>query len=79
MNKWPVFFLLLFALTAPKTQAEIYKVIGADGKVSYTDKEPQSAARQNREAENQTFTGYNLRSLIQRFGQQGDHVVGTMV
>lgn len=45
MNKWPAFLLLAFALCAQPAQAEIYKVIGADGRVSYTDKNPQSAAK----------------------------------
>ena len=34
MNKWPILFLLFFAFSAQQVQAEIYKVTGADGKVS---------------------------------------------
>ena len=34
MNKWFILFLLSFACTAQQAQAEIYKIVGADGKVA---------------------------------------------
>lgn len=57
MNKWPAFLLLAFALCAQLAQAEIYKVLGADGKVSYTDKDPQSTAAKTEKLKIQTYSG----------------------
>lgn len=57
MNKRPAFLLLIFALFALPAQAEIYKVIGADGRVSYTDKNPQSAAAKTEKLSIQAYSG----------------------
>jgi glutaredoxin len=57
MNKWPVFFLFFSAFAAQQAQAEIYKVTGADGKVSFTDKAPQSTTAKSEKLTIQTFTG----------------------
>ena len=57
MNKWPVFILLFFASAAQQAQAEIYKVTGADGKVSYTDKAPQSATAKAEKLKIQVYSG----------------------
>ena len=57
MNKQPAFLLLAFALCAPPAQAEIYKVVGADGKVSYTDKNPQPTATQTEKLKVQPSSG----------------------
>lgn len=57
MNKWPAFLLLALALFAQQAQAEIYKVIGADGKVSYTDKAPQATAAKTEKLKLQTYSG----------------------
>lgn len=57
MNKGSIFFLLLFAFTSLEVQAEIYKVTGADGKVSYTDKDPQSASVKTEKLKIQTYSG----------------------
>lgn len=57
MNKWPALLLLVFSLFAQPAQAEIYKVIGADGKVSYTDKNPQSAAAKTEKLKVQAYAG----------------------
>ncbi|HAH07859.1 MAG TPA: hypothetical protein DCM05_15270 [Elusimicrobia bacterium] len=45
------------ALAAPAAQAEIYKVVGADGKVSYTDKEPQPNSGKTEKLKVQTYSG----------------------
>lgn len=37
---WTLLTATLLALTAPSAQAQQYKVIGADGKVTYTDRPP---------------------------------------
>jgi glutaredoxin len=57
MNKWPTFLLLAFVLYAQQAQAEIYKVIGADGKVSYTDKAPQDRTAKSETLKIQTWSG----------------------
>jgi len=57
MNKWPIFFLLLFVFAAQHAQAEIYKVTGADGKVSYTDQAPRSATGKTENLKIQTYSG----------------------
>jgi len=57
MNRWPIFLLLCLALAAPAAQAEIYKVVGADGKVSYTDKEPQPNSGKTEKLKIQTYSG----------------------
>lgn len=57
MNKWLIFFLLFFALTAQHAQAEIYKVTGADGKVSYTDQAPRPATGKAENLKIQTYSG----------------------
>ena len=57
MNKWPILFLLFFAFSAQQVQAEIYKVTGADGKVSYADKPAQSANAKIEKLKIQTYSG----------------------
>jgi glutaredoxin len=57
MNKWPILFLLFITLGAPKTQAEIYKIVGTDGKVSYADKPSQSATAKTEKPKIQTYSG----------------------
>ena len=57
MNKWTIFFLLFFAFAAQQAQAEIYKIIGADGKVSYADKASQSATAKTEKLNFQTYSG----------------------
>lgn len=63
MNKGSIFFLLLFAFTSLEAQAEIYKVTGADGKVSYTDKGPQTASAKTEKLKIQTYSGALTVSL----------------
>lgn len=55
MNKWPALVFLLLSVIVLEARAEIYKVVGADGKVSYTDKEPQSEKAEKLKI--QTYTG----------------------
>lgn len=57
MHKRPALLLLALAFCAQPVQAEIYKVIGADGKVSYTDKDPQSATAKTEKLKIQTYAG----------------------
>lgn len=57
MNKLPLLFLLFFTLGVPQTQAEIYKIIGADGKVSYADKPSQSVTAKTEKLKVQTYSG----------------------
>lgn len=40
--------LLATALAASNALAEIYKVVGPDGKITYSDREPQAAAKADR-------------------------------
>lgn len=42
MNPATALIFLALAVFSPQGEAEIYKVVGPDGKVSYTDKEPKS-------------------------------------
>lgn len=55
--KWPAFLLLILALAGAEARAEIYKVVGADGKVSYTDKEPQTPGAKTEKLTIQTYQG----------------------
>ena len=55
MSKWLI--LLCFAFSAPAALAEIYKVVGADGKVSYSDKEPQPNSGKTEKLKIQTYSG----------------------
>ncbi len=57
MNQWPIFFLLCLTLAALPARAEIYKVVGPDGKVSYTDKEPQPNSGKTEKLKIQTYSG----------------------
>jgi glutaredoxin len=57
MNKWSIIFLLSFAFTAQQVQAEIYKIVGVDGKVSYADKAPQSATTKTEKLNIQSYSG----------------------
>lgn len=58
MSKLRIFLLLsFFAFTVQHAQAEVYKIIGADGKVSYTDKEPESASAKTEKLKIQTYSG----------------------
>lgn len=57
MRKWPVFFFLFFTLAGLEARADVYKVIGADGKVTYTDKEPQSPGAKSEKLNIQTYSG----------------------
>ena len=57
MNRWPIFLVLCFAFTVQPARAEIYKVIGADGKVSYTDKEPPRDSGKTEKLKIQTYAG----------------------
>ena len=57
MRKWPTFLLLIFALIGLEAQADIYKLIGADGKVTYTDKEPQSPGAKSEKLNIRTYSG----------------------
>lgn len=47
---------LLFLSLGMEAHAEVYKVIGADGRVTYTDKEP-SPAEKTEKLKLQTYTG----------------------
>lgn len=49
--------LLALTLCALPAQAEIYKVVGADGKVSYTDQPPQDKAARSETLKIQTYAG----------------------
>lgn len=51
------FLLLALSLCALPAQAEIYKVVGADGKVSYTDQPPQDKAARSEALKIQTYAG----------------------
>lgn len=53
MSKWRI--LVFLTLAAFGTQAEIFKVVGQDGKVSFTDKDPQSEKAEKLKI--QTFSG----------------------
>lgn len=57
MNKLPLLLLLFLALSAPQAQAEIYKVISADGKVTYADKPSQSATAKTEKLKILTYSG----------------------
>lgn len=57
MNQWPAFLFLILALIGVEARAEVYKVIGADGKVSYTDKEPQAPGTKTEKLRVQTYSG----------------------
>lgn len=57
MDKQHFFFLLFFTFIAQQAQAEIFKIIGADGKVSYSDQPPQSASAKTEKLNIQTFSG----------------------
>jgi len=59
------FFLLIFAIVSFHTQADIFKVIGPDGKVSYTDTEPKAASTGKTERlKIQTYSGAPAVSSI---------------
>jgi len=57
MNKLPIFLLSFLIFSPQPAQAEIYKVTGADGKVSYTDQAPQSANAKTEKLKIQTYSG----------------------
>ena len=49
--------LLLLILGAGQAQADIYKVVGPDGKITYTDKEPQASGGKSEKLNIQTYSG----------------------
>lgn len=49
--------LLLLLLGVGQAQADIYKVVGADGKITYTDKEPQASGGKSEKLNIQTYSG----------------------
>jgi glutaredoxin len=56
MRKRALIGFLAFLAFATAAHAVVYKVIGADGRVSYTDKEP-SPAEKSEKLKLQTYTG----------------------
>lgn len=57
MNARPAFLILIFVFFAFNVHAAIFKVVGADGKVSYTDKDPQAATGKIEKLKMQTYSG----------------------
>lgn len=55
MNQGAALIFLTLAVFGLEAQAEIYKIIGPDGKVSYSDKEPQSEKAEKLKI--QTYSG----------------------
>lgn len=57
MRRWPAFFCLFLAFGALDVRADIYKHVGADGKVTYSDQEPQAPGTQSKKLSIQTYNG----------------------
>ena len=57
MNKWPILLTFFFTTIVLEAQAEVYKIVGADGKVSYADKPSQSATTKTEKLKIQTYSG----------------------
>lgn len=64
-----IIFLIL-ALGTSQALADIYKVVGPDGKITYTDKEPQASGGKSEKLNIQTYSGApsvsNLANPVKR-------------
>jgi glutaredoxin len=57
MNKPTLLLFALLVCAALDARADIYKVVGPDGKISYTDKEPQTVGAKSEKLKIQTYSG----------------------